>query len=122
MCISDWSADCGPSDLLARRIIGSDHSYRAFRDNARSQKCAVRDLVADPALIAFVERQLASSIGAASARVMVSRVAGGETITVDEVITILDETQQAIAYGRLLEPKSAELAKAAAQPIGRAHV
>src|SRR3546814_18257054 len=46
---------------------------------------------------------------------MVSRVAGGETITGDEVITILDETQQAIEYGRQLEQKSAELEEAAAQ-------
>ncbi|MGH6885812.1 MAG: ATP-binding protein, partial [Geminicoccales bacterium] len=112
-----WMGDTAVEDLmaLARRIIGPDHAYRDFRDYAKSQKRAVHELVADPALIAFVERQLASSIGAASARVMVSRIAGGETITFDEVITILDETQQAIEYGRQLEQKSAELEETAAQ-------
>jgi len=47
--------------------------------------------------------------------VLVSRIAGGETISLDEVITILDETQQAIEYGRQLEQKSSELEAIAAQ-------
>jgi signal transduction histidine kinase len=75
----------------------------------------MHELVADNQLISFVERQLAGSIGAASARVLVSRIAGGETISLDEVITILDETQQAIEYGRQLEQKSSELEAIAAQ-------
>src|SRR5690606_17611469 len=74
----------------------------------------------DAALISFVERQLAGSIGAASARVLVLRIAGGETISLDEVITILDETQQAIEYGRQLEQKSAEL-EATAEQLRRAN-
>ena len=49
-----------------------------------------------------MERQLAGSIGAASARTLISRVAKGETITLDAVISLLDETQQAIRYSREL--------------------
>ncbi len=94
---------------LARRIIGPERAYRAFRDYAESERREMHELVADTPLISFVERQLAGSIGAASARVLVSRIAGGETISLDEVITILDETQQAIEYGRQLEQKSSEL-------------
>lgn len=117
-----WSGDTAVEDLmaLARRIIGREHAYRAFRDYARSQRREVRELVADAALISFVERQLAGSIGAASARVLVLRIAGGETISLDEVITILDETQQAIEYGRQLEQKSAEL-EATAEQLRRAN-
>jgi Na+/proline symporter/nitrogen-specific signal transduction histidine kinase len=112
-----WTGDTAVEDLmaLARRIIGPDRAYRAFRDYARSQHLDMHELVADAALIAFVERQLAGSIGAASASVLVSRVAGGETISLEEVITILDETQQAIEYGRQLEQKSTELEAIAAQ-------
>jgi signal transduction histidine kinase len=112
-----WTRDAAVEDLmaLARRIIGGDRAYRAFRDYAASQKRRIDGLVADTALISFVERELAGSIGAASARVMVSRIAGGETISFEEVITILDETQQAIEHGRQLEQKSAELEAIAAQ-------
>jgi signal transduction histidine kinase len=100
---------------LAHRIMGPDRAYRVFRDYAETQRRGVNELVADAALISFVERQLAGSIGAASARVLVSRIAGGETISLEEVITILDETQQAIEYGRQLEQKSAELEQIAKQ-------
>ena len=112
-----WTGDTAVEDLmaLARRIIGPERAYRAFRDYAESEGREIHELVADTPLISFVERQLAGSIGAASARVLVSRIAGGETISLDEVITILDETQQAIEYGRQLEQKSSELEAIAAQ-------
>jgi len=112
-----WTGDTAVEDLmaLARRIIGPEGAYRAFRDYADSEHRQIHELVANNQLISFVERQLAGSIGAASARVLVSRIAGGETISLDEVITILDETQQAIEYGRQLEQKSSELEAIAAQ-------
>lgn len=112
-----WSGNTALEDLMAlpRRIIGGDRAYRLFRDYAHGQGRTIPELVVDAALIAFVERELAGSIGAASARVLVSRVAGGETVSLDELITILDETQQAIEYGRRLEQKSSELEATAAQ-------
>jgi signal transduction histidine kinase len=112
-----WTGDTAVEDLmaLARRIIGSERAHRAFREYADGERRKIHELVADNKLISFVERQLAGSIGAASARVLVSRIAGGETISLDEVITILDETQQAIEHGRQLEQKSSELEAIAAQ-------
>jgi Na+/proline symporter/nitrogen-specific signal transduction histidine kinase len=117
-----WSGGTALEDLisLARRILGPERAYRALRDYARRQGRSIDALAADTALISFVERQLAGSIGAASARVLVSRVAGGETISLDEVISILDQAQRAIEYGRRLEQKSAEL-EAAAEQLRRAN-
>jgi signal transduction histidine kinase len=46
---------------------------------------------------------------------LISRVAQGETITLDAVINLLDETQQAIRYSRELERKSRELEGTAAE-------
>ena len=66
-------------------------------------------LEADTELIAFVERLLAGSIGAASARAMVAAIAKGETLSFEEMMAILEETQQVIAYSRELEQKSREL-------------
>jgi len=112
-----WVHEAAVEDLMAltRRILGPERTREAFDRFADSQRTTLALLRASPALVSYVERQLAGSIGAASARVMVSRVAGGETISLDEVIKILDETQQAIEYGQRLEQKSAELEDTAAQ-------
>lgn len=64
---------------------------------------------ADAELVHHVERLLAGSIGAASARVMIASVVDEEPLGIDEVMDILDETSQVIAYSRELEGKSREL-------------
>jgi len=62
-----------------------------------------------------VERQLAGGIGAVSARQMVSRIAKGEALSIDTVMALLEETQQAIEHSRALERKSEELRQTAEQ-------
>ena len=100
---------------LAQRILGAERSREIFRDYARRQG-REDDLPApDPPLIAYVERQLASSVGAASARSLVSGIVKGETISLDALIGLLDETQQAIRTSRALERKSQELQETATQ-------
>ena len=98
---------------LTQRILGSERAFRIFRDYARAQGKTDHLPSPDPNLIAYVERQLASSVGAASARSLVSRIVKGETISLDAVIEILDETQQAIRTSRALERKSKELEETA---------
>ncbi len=94
---------------LTQRFIGRDQAYRAFRSYALRQGLRGHLPNPDQNLVPFVERLLAGRIGAASARVMVASIATGETISMDAVIRILDETQQAIEYSHALEQKSAEL-------------
>ncbi|MEZ5665952.1 MAG: sensor histidine kinase [Alphaproteobacteria bacterium] len=112
-----WQRSAAVEDLymLAQRIIGPEQAVRIFQDYARGQGGGDSLPDPDPEFIAFVERQLAGSIGAASARAMVSRVATGETISLDQVMKILDETQQLIEYSRRLEEKSRELELTAEQ-------
>ncbi len=112
-----WRRSASVNDLLTltQRIIGRERTQSLFQDYARSQKNETGPLEASEELIAAVERQLASTVGAASARVMVSRVAVGEAISLDEMIEIVDEAQQVIEYSRRLEQKSAELEETAAQ-------
>src|SRR3546814_15964103 len=74
---------------------------------------------ADADLVVFVERLLAGSIGAASARAMVSSIAQGEQLRLDEVLEILEATHQVIAYSRELEQKDSEL-EATARELTRA--
>src|SRR5690606_8979220 len=67
-----------------------------------------------------VERQLAGSVGAASARGMVNSIAKGELLGFSEAVAILEETQQVIAHSRELEQKSREL-EATARELRRAN-
>ena len=112
-----WQRSATAEDLynLTERILGRERAYRVFSDYATSRAGARLDLEADAALIAHVERVLAGSVGAASARVLISGVTKGETISLDEVIGILDETQQVIEYSHRLEAQSQELERTAGE-------
>ncbi len=115
---SAWTRSASVAELydLTQRFLGRDRAYRAFRDYARARgEPGVMPAQADSDLVAFVERLLAGSLGAASAHVVVSSVAKGEMPTLDEVMTLLEETHQAIAYSQELERKSAELEQTAAE-------
>ncbi|MFO1372821.1 MAG: sensor histidine kinase [Candidatus Competibacteraceae bacterium] len=93
-------------DLLAR-FLGPQRANEAFDRYANE-----RDgypLQADSRLIHYTERLLAGAIGAASARVMISSVVMGEVLSIEEVMTILDESTQVIEYSHRLEQKSREL-------------
>ena len=99
-------------DLLAR-FVGRQRADLAFERYAK--KHGGYPLKADSHLIHYVERLLAGAIGSASARVMVSSIVLGEVLSIDEVMTILDESSQAIEYSRRLEQKSKELEAATAE-------
>ncbi len=101
--------------VLAQRILGADEAYRLFRATAGRQGVTGNLPRPDAAFIAALEREFAGSIGAASARVMIGQVASGETISMGEIVRMIDETQQVIEYSHELEVKSLELERTALQ-------
>ncbi|NJK83342.1 MAG: histidine kinase, partial [Saprospiraceae bacterium] len=64
---------------------------------------------ADSEFINFTETHLAGAIGAASAKAIVSSTSTQDPIKIEEVFTILDQTQAVIRYSKELEQKSKEL-------------
>ncbi len=78
--------------ILAQRILGTDAAYRLFRNAARRQGESGNMPRPDPAFIAALEREFAGLVGGASARVMIGQVASGETISMHEIIGMIDET------------------------------
>ena len=95
---------------LTQRFIGRRGATAAFDEYLNARGLAWRrEHEADGDMVAFVERLLAGSIGAASARAMVASVAKGEMMSLDEVMAILEETSQVIEYSHQLETKSREL-------------
>jgi Na+/proline symporter/nitrogen-specific signal transduction histidine kinase len=106
--------------VLAQRILGSDEARELFAQAAREQGLEGPMPIADDAFITQLERKLGGSVGAASARAMVSQVVTVETISIDELVRMADETQRARAYSRELEEKSRQL-EAAARQLGEAN-
>ena len=107
-----WRGTASASSLqtLVGRFLGPARAAELFNGYARSRGVAAADeLDADARLVRFAEIQLAGAIGASSARAMVSSVVQEEPLGVDEVMAIIDEASQAIAYSQELKEKQTEL-------------
>jgi Na+/proline symporter/signal transduction histidine kinase len=103
-------------ESLLARFLGPDRAREAVAGHAGEHGPHSADgRQADAELVHHVETLLAGSIGAASARVMIASVVEEEPLGIEEVMDILDETSQAIAYSRELERKSHELEAASAE-------
>jgi Na+/proline symporter/signal transduction histidine kinase len=101
---------------LLRRFLGKKRADNALAEYARKKNVHRSEyLEADADLVSYAEKLLTGAIGSASARVMVSSVVKEEPLGIEEVLNILDETRQVIAYSRELEKATAELKEANAQ-------
>ncbi len=110
-----WRGTALVTDLriLLERFLGNPRTEEALNTFASKRKIRWGPLSkADPALVTYAETLLAGAIGSASARVMVASVVKEEPLGLDEVMHILDETRQVIAYSRELERTTAELKSA----------
>ncbi|WP_332821962.1 sensor histidine kinase [Pseudomonas sp.] len=107
-----WRGSASVTEVIALvgRFLGPARAGEAFAGYAAQRGLASSaELVPDADLVHFAEQQLAGAIGAASARVMLASVVQEEPLGMDEVLGILDEASQVIAYSRRLEQQSHEL-------------
>ena len=95
--------------FVAQRVLGSERAHALFQTASDDAGVERRALLPTPKFIDRLERELAGSIGAASAHVMLSKVVSGDAVSLEEVMQMADETQQAIEYSQELERTSAEL-------------
>ena len=110
------SASVGELQALLERFVGRGPAEQAVREHARRRGLALApDDQADGELLHHVETLLAGAVGSASARVLVASVVEEEALGMSEVMEILDETSQVVAYSRELERKSRELESATAE-------
>ncbi|MBT8415421.1 MAG: HAMP domain-containing histidine kinase, partial [Boseongicola sp.] len=68
-----------------------------------------------PDFMERLERELAGSVGAATAHAMIAQITGGASVTVEDLIRVADEAQQILEYSNRLEAKSAEQERTARQ-------
>jgi signal transduction histidine kinase len=87
--------------MLLERFIGVLRCSEAMADfQRRYPDLDLQDSNASPELIAFVERELAGVIGAASALAVVSAATEGRQLELEDVVTLFDDTTQAIQFSR----------------------
>ncbi|MCU0932385.1 MAG: sensor histidine kinase [Serpentinimonas sp.] len=113
-----WRGQAQVAELLplTARFLGRERADKLFADYARQHGAAsVLALQADARLVQFVETQLAGAIGSASARVMVASVVQEESLDIDDVMRLLEETTQIRAHSLELEEKSRSLELATAE-------
>lgn len=104
------------NSLLAN-FLGRERTTNLIQAYATRNKIDIDEAsnIADPRLIDFSERILAGVIGSASARIMVSSITKEEDVSIEELLSILQESQQMIELNKELRKKSLELSKATEQ-------
>ncbi|MGR3624675.1 MAG: ATP-binding protein, partial [Limimaricola sp.] len=111
-----WSrgaADAETLLVMAQRIIGAAEAQALFARAAAAQGRAGALPEVTPNFIRALERDLAGSVGAATAHAMIGQMTEGVSVTVEDLIAVADETAQIVEYSGRLEQKSAELERTA---------
>ncbi|MEP1944633.1 MAG: histidine kinase dimerization/phospho-acceptor domain-containing protein, partial [Sulfitobacter sp.] len=118
-----WSAtDGGTEDLMimAQRILGAADAQAFFTHQALRQGRENKRPAPTPEFVQALERELAASVGAATANAMIGQIIGGQAITVQDLLAVADESAQILEYSSQLEAKSQELT-VTARELGRAN-
>ncbi len=107
----------GTEDLLvlAQRIMGGTEAQALFARHAAAQGKEGYLPDATPDFIEALERELAGSVGAATAHAMIGQITGGVGVSVDDLMAVADETQRALEYSSRLEAQQVELSRTARQ-------
>lgn len=92
--------------FILERFLGHERAVEIMETDLTGQHHKGE---AGEALIHRAETQLGGVIGASSARTVMASVVRERPLEVDQIMSLLDETRQAIAYSHELEQKSAAL-------------
>jgi signal transduction histidine kinase len=113
-----WRGSASVQDVMSliARFLGPARAEEALAGYAAQRGFkSVGEIKPNAELVRFSENLLAGVIGASSARVMVASAVKEEPLGMDDVLNILDEASQVIAYSHQLEQKSRELEAATSE-------
>lgn len=92
---------CADMLTLLERFVGSNRVQEALDEFAeRNGYRPSADDVLQPQLVRHVERELAGVIGSSSAAAMVNAVLEGRSFAFEDVVTMFDDTREAIQFSR----------------------
>lgn len=113
-----WTASVAGSEdlmIMAQRILGADEARVFFESHSKEQGVSGGLPEPTPQFVQALERELAASVGAATAHAMVAQIVGGTSVSVQDLLAVADESAQMLEYSSQLEAKSRELSETAAQ-------
>ncbi len=113
-----WSGRAAEAEdllMMAQRIVGAAEAQRLFESESLRQGKVGYLPDVSPAFLERLERELAGSVGAATAHAMIAQITGGMAVSVDDLMAVADEAQQILEYSSQLEAKSDELERTARQ-------
>lgn len=113
-----WTGGVAKSEdlmVMAQRILGAREAQILFAKEAENQ--GLSGVLPEPnsAFLQVLERELAGSVGAATAHAMIGQIVGGASVSVQDLMAVANETAQIMEYSNQLEVKSEELERTARQ-------
>ena len=111
-----WSGGTAQAEelmVMAQRILGAGEAQALFQRHARRQGTRGDLPAPTPDFLEALERELGSSVGAATAHAMVGQITGGMAISVEDLMAVADETAQMLEYSARLKEQSEELSRTA---------
>ena len=112
-----WKGEAYVNDIknVLIRFLGEYRANRALNIFFTKYKLPQDTQLADARLINFSEKLLTGSIGAASAKILISSVVKEEQISLVEVLKILEESKENIVNNKMLLEQSQELSQLSSQ-------
>ncbi|MEQ3710950.1 MAG: sensor histidine kinase [Tateyamaria sp.] len=113
-----WDAARATSEdlmVMTQRILGAEEAQTLFRLEASRQGLDGGLPEPTQGFVQHLERELAASVGAATAHAMISQLVGGASVSVQDLMAVADESAQILEYSNQLEAKSHELSRTAHQ-------
>ncbi len=96
--------------ILINRFLGAERGTELLKNYALNHGLELEKIKnIDADFINHIENTLAGAIGAASARILLTSIVKEDPISLEEVMGILDQTQEIMLYSKALEKKSQEL-------------
>ncbi|MCO4826135.1 MAG: sodium:solute symporter, partial [Amylibacter sp.] len=113
-----WTGTVAQSEdllIMAQRLVGSAEARAFFHAESVRQGLPEHLPEPSPDFLQRLERELAGSVGAATAHAMVGQIVGGARVSVHDLMAVADESAQMMEYSSQLEAKSSELSRTARQ-------
>ncbi len=106
-----WRGEAYVSEIRKAlvKFLGDSRTQRALDIFYRKYRLDPKEEKADARLVNFSEKLLTGSIGAASAKLVISSVVKEQPVTLPEVLKILEENKETITANKQLQQQSYEL-------------